>query len=322
MKPIASVACIGGGVIGAGWAARLILNGIDVTVCDPNPATAERVNTVIANAKRAQAALYDGPPPKQGALAFAAEIGATAEGADLIVESVPERIEIKHEVYRAVEEHAPNDALIASSTSGIVPSDLQSGMKHPERLIVAHPFNPVYLLPCVEVVPGSRTSDETVNRAETFYRNLGMAPIILRKEIAAFVADRLLEAMWRESLWLIKDGIATTQQIDDVIRTGFGLRFAQMGIFETYRLGGGDAGMRHFLKQFGPALKWPWTKLTDVPDLTDDLVERIAAQSDAQSGAHSIGELERIRDDNLVAILRALQDRQWGAGAINPAKEG
>jgi carnitine 3-dehydrogenase len=139
-----------------------------------------------------------------------------------------------------------------------------------------------------------------------------MEPVVLRKEIDAFVADRLLEAMWRESLWLIRDGIATTQQIDDIIRTGFGLRFAQMGLFEIYRLGGGDAGMRHFLEQFGPALKWPWSRLTDVPELDDELIERIASQSDAQSGMHSISDLERIRDDNLVAILRALRRSRAG----------
>ena len=321
MKPITRAVCVGGGVIGAGWAARLILNGIDVTVCDPADGTEGRVRTVVANAERAMTALIDGPPLSQGTLTFAEDIAPAANSADLIVESVPERIEIKHEVYRVAEAHAPEDALIASSTSGIIPSDLQERMAHPERLVVAHPFNPVYLLPCVEIVPGEQTSDETVNRAETFYRDLGMEPIVLRKEIEAFVADRLLEAMWRESLWLIKDGIATTEQIDDVIRTGFGLRFAQMGIFETYRLGGGEAGMRHFLKQFGPALKWPWTKLMDVPDLTDDLIEQIASQSDSQSGKYAIDELERIRDDNLVAILQALKAQDWGAGQSISGKE-
>ena len=321
MKPITRAVCVGGGVIGAGWAARLILNGIDVTVCDPADGTEDRVRTVVANAERATNALIDGAPPNQGSLTFSKDIALAASGAGLIVESVPERIEIKHEVYRAAEACAPDDALIASSTSGIIPSELQKGMTHPERLVVAHPFNPVYLLPCVEIVPGAQTSDETVSRAETFYRGLGMEPIVLRKEIEAFVADRLLEAMWRESLWLIKDGIATTQQIDDVIRTGFGLRFAQMGIFETYRLGGGEAGMRHFLKQFGPALKWPWTKLMDVPDLTDELIERIASQSDSQSGNFAIGDLERIRDDNLVAILQALKAQDWGAGQSISGKE-
>ncbi len=321
MTQVTKVACIGGGVIGAGWAARLILNGIDVTVCDPADGAELRVHAVVSNAERATVALHDGPLPKRGALTFTDDIATAADGADLIVESVPERVEIKHGVYRAAEAHAPPDALIASSTSGIIPSELQKRMEHPERLVVAHPFNPVYLLPCVEIVPGAQSSDDTVCRAEAFYRLIGMEPIVLRKEIEAFVADRLLEAMWRESLWLIKDGIATTQQIDDVIRTGFGLRFAQMGIFETYRLAGGEAGMRHFLEQFGPALKWPWTKLMDVPDLTDELIELIADQSDDQSGHYAIGDLERIRDDNLVAILQALKAEGRGAGETISAKE-
>ena len=127
-------------------------------------------------------------------------------------------------------------------------------------------------------------------------------------------ADRLLEAVWRESLWLVKDGIASTQEIDDAIRYGFGLRWAQMGLFETYRIAGGEAGMKHFIGQFGPALKWPWTKLMDVPELTDELVNEIASQSDAQSGAHSLRELERIRDGNLIGILQALRANNWGAG--------
>ncbi len=143
-----------------------------------------------------------------------------------------------------------------------------------------------------------------------------MAPLIVRKEIDAHIADRFLEAVWREGLWLIKDGVATTQEIDDSIRYGFGLRWAQMGLFETYRIAGGEAGMKHFIEQFGPCLSWPWTKLMDVPELTDELVETIASQSDQQSGQHSIRELERIRDDNLVAMMRALKARNWGAGAI------
>jgi carnitine 3-dehydrogenase len=135
-----------------------------------------------------------------------------------------------------------------------------------------------------------------------------------RKPRPAFIADRLLEAIWRESLWLVKDGIATTRDIDDAVRYGFGLRYAQMGVFDTYRVAGGEAGMRHFMEQFGPCLKWPWTKLTDVPEFTDELVDLIAGQSDEQSGYMGIREMERIRDDNLIAILQALKGNNWGAG--------
>ena len=141
-------------------------------------------------------------------------------------------------------------------------------MTHPERFVVGHPFNPVYLLPLVEVVAGEQTSEETVERALAFYASIGMKPLRVRKEIDGFVADRLLEALWREALWLVHDDVATVEEVDDAIRYGAGLRWAQMGTFLTYRIAGGEDGMRHFLAQFGPALEWPWTKLTDVPELT------------------------------------------------------
>ena len=137
----------------------------------------------------------------------------------------------------------------------------------------------------------------------------------MRKEIDAHIADRLLEVIWREALWLVKDDVATTQEIDDAIRLGFGLRWAQMGLLETYRTAGGEAGMRHFIAQFGPCLEWPWTRLTDVPELTEDLIDKIAEQSDAHSGSMTVRELERHRDQNLVGLLRALKDRDSAAGA-------
>ncbi|GGE87488.1 hypothetical protein GCM10007285_13880 [Stappia taiwanensis] len=143
-----------------------------------------------------------------------------------------------------------------------------------------------------------------------------MYPLQVRKEIDAHIADRLLEAVWREALWLVRDGVATTGEIDDAIRYGFGLRWAQMGLFETYRIAGGEAGMRHFLAQFGPCLAWPWSRLTDVPELTEDLVETIASQSDDQAVGVSIRELERTRDDNLVAMLQALKGQDAAAGAL------
>lgn len=187
--------------------------------------------------------------------------------------------------------------------------------------MVAHPFNPVYLLPLVELVPGDGLDGPRVDRAKEILKGLGMYPLHLKKEIDAHVADRFLEAVWREALWLVKDGIATTEEIDNAIRYGFGIRWAQMGLFETYRVAGGEAGMKHFMAQFGPCLSWPWTRLTDVPDFTEELVDLIAGQSDAQSGQHSIRELERIRDNNLVAMMRALKAQNWGAGALLNAHE-
>ncbi len=309
-----SVAVIGGGVIGAGWVARFRENGIDTSIYDPAPDAEDKVAAVLKNAERACSKLTNASPANKGDIRFAPTIADAVSDADLIVEAVPEEPSIKSSVYAEVEASAARGALIASSTSGILPSTLQQGMKHPERLLVAHPFNPVYLLPLVELVGGKETAADTITKAGEIYTAIGMRPLHIKKEIEAFVADRLLEAVWRESLWLVKDGIATTEEIDDAIRFGFGLRWAQMGLFETYRLAGGEAGMRHFMAQFGPTLKWPWSKLTDVPEFNDELVELISSQSDAQSGHHSIRELERIRDDNLVAILTALKENNWGAG--------
>ncbi len=312
-KP-AVAAVIGGGVIGGGWVARLIQNGVNVQVFDPDPEAPRKIITIIENADHALARLTMAPPPARGSLNFASSIAEAVASAELIVEAVPERLEVKQAVYAEIELAADDNVIISSSTSGIMPSDLQAKMNRPDKLMVGHPFNPVYLLPLVEMVGGKQTSHETIRRAGEIYRALGMHPLHLRKEIEAFVADRFLEAVWREALWLVKDGIATTAEIDDAIRYGFGLRWAQMGLFETYRVAGGEAGMAHFIAQFGPCLKWPWTKLMDVPELTDELVEKISSQSDAQSGNHSIRELERIRDNNLVAIMQALKANDWGAG--------
>ena len=310
----AVAAVIGGGVIGGGWVARLIQNGVDVRVFDPDPEAPRKIAAIMDNADHALARLTMAPPPARGRLDFAGTIAEAVADGELIVEAVPERLEVKQAVYAAIELAAADDAIISSSTSGIMPSDLQAKMSRPDRLMVGHPFNPVYLLPLVEMVGGKQTSGETIGRAGEIYRAIGMHPLHLRREIEAFVADRFLEAVWREALWLVKDGIATTAEIDDAIRYGFGLRWAQMGLFETYRVAGGEAGMAHFIAQFGPCLKWPWTKLMDVPELTDELVETISSQSDAQSGSRSIRELERIRDDNLVAIMQALKANDWGAG--------
>lgn len=315
-RPVRQAACIGAGVIGAGWAARLVENSIDVAVFDPAPTARQGLEAVLANADRAYAKLTMAARPVKGRVQFAETLEEACTGADWIVESVPESLEMKRDVIGRIDRAASPEAIIASSTSGQLPSRLQQGLLHPGRLIVAHPFVPVYLLPAVEIVAGKGTERPYVEKAIAFLAGIGMHPIELRKEIDAFVADRLLEAMWRESLWLIRDGICSTGELDDIIRHGFGLRLAQMGLFESYRLGGGEAGMNHFLKQFGPSLQWPWSRLTDVPELDDKLVDRIARQSDEQSGGYGHRELERIRDDNLIAILQALKANEWGAGTV------
>ncbi|MEO1531340.1 MAG: carnitine 3-dehydrogenase [Pseudomonadota bacterium] len=309
-------AIIGGGVIGGGWAARFLLNGWDVAVADPDPEAERKIGEVLAGARRALPMLYDRALPPEGRLTFAPSIAEAVNGAAWVQESVPERLDLKHRVIAEIEGAASSDTPIGSSTSGFTPSQLREGATHPGRLFVAHPFNPVYLLPLVEIVPGPAGDLAVIDKAEAALRSIGMAPLRVRAEIDAHIADRFLEAVWREALWLVKDGVATTKEIDEAIRLGFGLRWAQMGLFETYRIAGGEAGMRHFIGQFGPALKWPWTKLMDVPELTEALTDQIASQSDAQSGHLSIRELERLRDDNLVAILRALKGQGTAAGRL------
>ena len=319
-ETVRNAAVIGGGVIGGGWAARLIQNGIDVQVYDPDPEAERKIGEVLALADRAFAKLTNAPPGRRGALRFAATVEEAVADADLVQESAPERLDLKQKLLAEIDRRARPATLVGSSTSGLLPTDLQRDMRYPERLVVAHPFNPVYLLPLVEIVAGQKTSPETIGRARQVYAEIGMKPLVVRKEVDAFVGDRLLEAFWREALWLVHDDVATAEEIDDVTRYSFGLRWAQMGTFMVYRIAGGEAGMRHFMNQFGPALKWPWTKLMDVPDFTPALVDKIVEQSDAQAGGLSIRELERIRDDNLVAILQALRAQDggkgWGAGKL------
>jgi len=310
MSRIAAI--IGGGVIGGGWAARFLLMGWDVKIYDPDPESERKISEVLANAKRSLPALYEHKLPAEGSLVHVTTIEEAVEHACWISESVPERVELKRKVFADIQTYCRADAIIASSTSGFTPTMLQQGSIRPEQIIVAHPFNPVYLCPLAELVGDA----DTIEKAKTVLSAIGMFPLHIRKEIDAHIADRLLEAVWREGLWLVKDEIATTKELDDAIIYGFGLRWAQMGLFETYRIAGGEAGMEHFMAQFGPTLEFPWTKLMDVPEFTDELVQLIAGQSDDQSGHHSIRELERIRDDNLVGILRSLKDRDWAAGAL------
>ena len=319
-KRIAAV--IGGGVIGGGWAARFILSGWNVAVYDPGRHAEKDVTETLKRARRSYPALYDSTLPDEGSLEFKDDIRDAVQSASWIQESVPEVLERKREVYELIQGFSTPGTILASSTSGFRPSDLQAGARRPGEIIVAHPFNPVYLLPAVEVVQSDANAPELVESALSVLEGIGMYPLKMRSEIEAHLGDRLLEAAWREALWLVRDNIATTGEIDEVIRMGFGLRWAQMGMFETYRIAGGRLGMEHFMEQFGPCLKLPWTRLTDVPDLDGELANRIARQSDDQSGDRTVEELEEIRDANLVAMMRSLKGRNWGVGRFLREREG
>jgi carnitine 3-dehydrogenase len=312
----AEVGLLGGGVIGSGWAARFLLNGVDVRLYDPDPGAERKVLEVVENARRAMARLTLAPLPAEGRLAMVAAPEEAVEGAGFVQESAPERESLKQELLGAAARAAGPDVPICSSTSGLRPTRLQDGVPGPGRVAVGHPFNPVYLLPLVEVCGGEQTAPETLERAAEVYRSVGMRPLRVRREIDGFLADRLMEALWREALWLVADDVATAEEIDDAIRFGAGLRWSFMGTFLTFRIAGGEAGMRHFMAQFGPALEWPWTKLMDVPELTDELLEKLVAQSDAQAAGRPVRELERLRDDCLVAVLQGLRSQGAGAGEV------
>lgn len=305
--PGEAVGLVGGGLIGCGWAARYALSGLDVRLYDPAPDTERRVGEVLGRARAAWRQLGMGGGG-EGAVTVVATVEEALAGATFVQESVPEQLELKIDLFARLDALCAADVVIASSTSGLRPTLMQARMAHPERLVVGHPFNPVYLLPLVEVLGGEQTALASVERAEALYRRVSMRPLRVRHEIDGFIADRLQEALWREALGLVADGVATVEEVDDAIRFGPGLRWAFMGSFLAYRIAGGEQGMRHFMAHFGPALTWPWSRLTDVPELTDDLIDRIVEQSDTQAAGRSIADLEEMRDANLVAILTALDD--------------
>ncbi|MFM7027189.1 MAG: carnitine 3-dehydrogenase [Chakrabartia sp.] len=309
------VGIVGGGVIGAGWAARFVLNGIDVAIYDPDPEVERKTHAVLANARRALTRLFGQALPAEGTVTFATSLAEAVRDADFIQESLPEREDLKVRLLAEMDAAMPDHAVIGSSTSGLLPSKLQAGMARPDRLVVGHPFNPVYLLPLVEICGGDQTSDATKDIAAAVYERIGMKVLRVQKEIDGFIADRLLEAVWREALWLINDGIATAAEIDDAIRFGAGMRWSFMGTFLVYRLAGGEDGMRHFLHQFGPSMEWPWTKLIG-PKLTDELIETISRQSDEQAGGVDLRSYERLRDDCLVDLTHALERNDFAAGAV------
>jgi len=312
---IKQTAVIGCGVIGAGWASRFLWHGIDVIAYDKFPEAEVGLNEVIANSEPALKRIADVPAQKRGKLRFTTSLEEAVKNADYIQESSPEVMEIKVPLINEIDKYAKQSAIIGSSTSGLLPSELQARMKSPERFIVAHPFNPVYLLPLVEICGGEKTSEEVKTEAKEFFEQIGMKPLMCRVEIDGFIADRLLESLWREGVWLVNDNVATTSELDDAIRYGAGLRWAIMGTNLTYYLAGGKNGMRHFMKQFGPALKLPWCHM-EAPELTEELIDKFVDQTAAQAEDKTLRELETLRDNCLVSIMEALAEYDYASGKV------
>ena len=320
MRQVRTLGLLGTGVIGGGWAARALHFGIDVIAADVKPSMEEWIRGAVANAEPALARLTSAPLPPKGKLSFTTDFKVMAARADFIQENIPEQLELKQRMLAEVSRHAAADVMIASSTSGLTPTDLARDMVAPERFLVAHPFNPVYLLPLVELVGGAATAPATIEAAAVFFRYIGMHALHVRREVPGHLTDRLQEALWREILHMVNDGVATTGELDESIVYGPGLRWAAMGTNMIYHLAGGESGMRHMLAQFGPCLKWPWTKL-EAPELNETLIDRMVEGTQAQAAGRSIRELERLRDDYLVAIQQVLRQYDIGAGSTLRALE-
>ena len=301
--PINKIAIIGTGVIGSGWTLRLLAKKKEVYVFDPNLKQEKFLLDEIKRTTKSLKSFYKTSTVSTKKLFFKKSIKEAVKDADLIQESGPENEKIKKKIVKEISKWSKPNAIIASSSSGLLPSKIQSACKNPARFIIAHPFNPVYLLPLVELVKGKKTKNNFIKKSEIFYRSLGMQPLIVKKEIEGYLSDRLQESMWRESLHIINENLASTDDLDKAIIHGPGLRWSLMGTFLTFHLAGGKLGMRHMLKQFGPALKLPWTKLK-APKLTKKLSNRIIKGAKKQSKGKSIKELTTIRDNFLIDLLK------------------
>ena len=312
MDSIRKIGVIGAGLIGSGWASRCIARGHNVVVYDPS---SQGESVLLSHIENAWYALEKLGFNRQtsGKVKFTDDLEEVASSCSFIQESAPENINLKRTLHQEIDKYAAEDVIIASSSSGLLPSEIQAVTRHPERVLIGHPFNPVYILPLVEIVRGGQTSEQLAQQAAEFYRSIGMHPLMVRKEIEGYVSDRLQEAVWREALHMISDGVASTQDIDDAIIYGPGLRWAIMGVCLTFHLAGGEQGMKHMLEQFGPALQLPWTHLK-APELNETLINRMVEGTQSQAENHSIPELERLRDNCLIDILEVLSRYNYAAG--------
>ena len=299
---------VGGGVIGISWVALFLAHGLEVTVSDPLPDVEDRVRAGLREIAPTLAELgypvatLEHPSP---ALRFEADTAAAVHDADVVQENAPERLDVKRQLWQAIERGAPAHTLLASSSSSLPASEMAKGMQTPGRLIVGHPFNPPHLVPLVEVAPSPTTDPAVVELAVAFYTSIGKRPQVLGREIPGFVANRLQAALFREAVYLVSEGIVSEQALDDVVTASIGMRWAVAGPFRTFHLGGGQGGLPDFLLHLGPALQALWSQLgtpaLDPP--TTDLLSRQAHDFDG-----SVVELARRRDEAEIRLMRALDE--------------
>jgi carnitine 3-dehydrogenase len=305
-EDVTTVAVVGTGVIGGGWAAHYLRMGYDVVAWDPGPDAADRLDRLLDTAWPALERLGLRAGASRDRIRVADSLEDALADADFVQESSPEVLGAKVALLAAVDASTAPGVVVASSTSGFSMSAMAAGCATPGRFVVGHPFNPPYLIPLVEVAGGAATHAETVSWAERFYTAAGKVCLTLDSEVAGFIGNRLQEAMWREALHMIDSGQATVQQVDDSIVHGPGLRWALMGPILTFHLAGGPGGMAHMLDHFGPALLEPWTRL-DAPPLTPELRERVVSGALAEAAGSSVAELEQRRDAFLVDLLLLLE---------------
>ena len=303
MSKIKDVAVIGTGVIGTGWIIRCLAHGKRVRAYDINP---KNKNDLIEEIKRTRPFIKKIFLKKKlnlQNLSFFTKLDEALLNAEIIFECVPENYSVKIKLMKQIGLFSKPFSVISSSSSGLLPSKIYSKCKNPQRGLIGHPFNPVYLLPGVEIVPGKKTKKVYINKARKFFKSISMNPIMIKKELPGYLADRLQEALWREGLHIINEGHATTEDLDRAIEDGPGIRWSLMGTFLTFHLAGGKAGMKHMLEQFGPALKLPWTKLKS-PTLTKKLVNRLVTGTRKQSKGKSVARISNIRDEYFVNLLK------------------
>jgi len=301
MSSIKKVAVIGTGVIGTGWIIRCLAHNKIVYAFDKDP---KLENSLIKEIKRTWPfvkKLFKKNKLNLKNFYYFTSLEKTLKDADFIQECATENYALKTKLMSTIGNYAKPNAIISSSSSGLLPTRIYSKCKNPQRSLIGHPFNPVYLLPAVEIVPGKKTSTKYLNQAKKFYKSISMNPIMVKKELPGYLSDRLQEALWREGLHIINEGYATTEDLDRAIEDGPGLRWSLMGTFLTFHLAGGKAGMKHMLEQFGPALKLPWTKLK-APKLTKNLSSRIISGTKNQSKGKSVSMISNIRDEYLVEL--------------------
>jgi 3-hydroxyacyl-CoA dehydrogenase len=302
-KPIRRIAIIGTGVIGASWTAQFLAKGLDVIATDVAPDAEASLRRFVAAAWPALERLGLSPGASQSRLAFTADLPAAVRTADFVQENGPERIDFKKKLYRQLDESLPADVIIASSSSGLTMSEIQSDCpSHPERCVIGHPFNPPHLVPLVEIVGGAKTSEATIERAAEFYTGLGKQTVRLRKEVPGHVANRLQAALAREVYYLVAEGVVSAADVDTALCWGPGLRWGIMGNMMLNHLGGGQGGIEHFFQQFtGPMTAW-W-KVLGQPVLTPEVQKKLIDGVHAEVGSRSISELEAQRDDILLGLL-------------------